>query len=51
MMSLNLIFPQKGVYWNGGMFDVRGSVHRSTIHTEKPDKMQQSVKICYSIFI
>jgi len=25
--------------------DVRGSVHRSTILTEKPNKMQQCIKI------
>jgi hypothetical protein len=31
--------------------DVRGSVHRSTIHTEKSNKMQQCFKIYYSIFI
>jgi hypothetical protein len=26
-------------------FDVRGSVHRSTIHKEKSNKMQKGVKI------
>jgi len=31
--------------------DVRGSVHHSTIHTEKSNKMQQCIKIYYSIFI
>jgi len=31
--------------------DVRGSVHHSTIHTEKSKKMQQSINIYYSIFI
>jgi hypothetical protein len=30
---------------------VRGSVHRSTIHTEQSNKMQQRIKICYSMFI
>ena len=36
-----------------GLFvlDVRGSVHHSTIHTEKSNKMQQCIKIYYSIFI
>ena len=33
------------------IFDVRGSVHRSTIHTEKSNKMQQCIKMYYSIFI
>jgi len=32
-------------------FDVRGSVHHSTIHTEKFNKMWQCIKIYYSIFI
>jgi len=32
-------------------FDVRGSVHHSTIHTEKSNKMQQCIKIYYSIFM
>jgi hypothetical protein len=31
--------------------DVRGSMHHSTIHTEKSNKMQQSIKIYYFIFI
>jgi len=31
--------------------DVRGSVHHSTIHTEKSNKMQQCVKIYYFVFI
>jgi hypothetical protein len=31
--------------------DIRGSVHYSTIHTEKSNKMQQCIKIYYSIFI
>jgi len=26
-------------------FDVHGSVHHSTIHIEKPNKMQQRIKI------
>jgi hypothetical protein len=51
MISLNLIFPHKGVHWNSGKFDVRGSVHRSTLHTEKPNKIEQSIKIYCSIFI
>jgi len=29
----------------------RGSVHHSTIHTEKSNKKQQYIKIYYSIFI
>ena len=32
-------------------FEVRGSVHHSKIHTEKSNKMQQCIKIYYSIFI
>jgi hypothetical protein len=32
-------------------FDVHGSMHHSTIHTEKSNKMQQCIKIYYSIFI
>jgi hypothetical protein len=32
-------------------FDVRGSVRHSTVHTKKSNKMQQCIKICYSIFI
>ena len=31
--------------------DVRGSVHHSTIHKEKSNKMQQGIKIYYSIYI
>jgi len=31
--------------------DIRGSVHHSKIHTEKTNKMQQCIKIYYSIFI
>jgi hypothetical protein len=31
--------------------DVHGSVHHSTIHTEKSNKMQQCIKIYYSIFM
>jgi len=31
--------------------DVRGSVHHSTIHTEKSNKMQQCINIYYFIFI
>jgi hypothetical protein len=31
--------------------DVCGSVHHDTIHTEKSNKMQQCIKIYYSIFI
>jgi hypothetical protein len=31
--------------------DVFGSVHHSTVHTEKSNKMQQCIKIYYSIFI
>jgi len=31
--------------------DVRGSVHHSTIHTEIANKMQQCIKIYYSMFI
>ena len=31
-------------------FDVRGSVHHSTILIETPNKMQQCIKIFYSIF-
>jgi len=31
--------------------DVRGSVHHSTIHTKKSNKMQQCIKIYYSIFM
>jgi hypothetical protein len=33
------------------VLDIRGSVHHSTIHTEKSSKMQQCIKIYYSIFI
>jgi hypothetical protein len=32
-------------------FDVLGSMHHSIIHTEKSNKMQQCIKIYYSIFI
>ena len=32
------------------LHDVRGSVHHSTIHTEKSNKMQQFIKIYYSMF-
>jgi len=31
--------------------DFRGSVHSFTLHTEKSNKMQQFIKIYYSIFI
>jgi hypothetical protein len=31
--------------------EVRGSVHHSTIHTEKSNKMQQCIKIYYSTFL
>jgi hypothetical protein len=31
--------------------DVRGSVHHSTVHMEKSNKMQQCIKMYYSIFI
>ena len=31
--------------------DVRGSVHHSTIHTEKSNKMLYFIKIYYSVFI
>jgi len=30
---------------NSSILDVRGSVHRSTIHKEKSNKMQQCIKI------
>jgi len=30
--------------------DVHGSMHHSKIHTEKSNKMQQCIKIYYSIF-
>jgi len=33
------------------LFDVLGSMHCSTIHTEKSNKMQQCIKIYYSVFI
>jgi len=32
-------------------FDVRVSMHHSKIHTQKSNKMQQYIKIFYSIFI
>jgi len=32
------------------IIDVRGSVYHSTILTENPNKMQQSIKFYYSIF-
>jgi hypothetical protein len=32
-------------------FDVRGSLHHSIIHTEIASKMQQCIKIYYSLFI
>jgi len=32
-------------------FDVCGSVHHGTIHKEKSNKMQQCIKIDYSLFI
>jgi hypothetical protein len=32
-------------------FDVRGSVHHSIIHTEVANKMQQCMKMYYSMFI
>jgi len=35
----------------GFLLDVRGSVHHSKIHTEKSNKMQQCMKIYYSILI
>jgi len=31
--------------------DVRRSVRHSTIHTEKSNKMEQCIKIYYSLFI
>jgi hypothetical protein len=31
--------------------DVRGSVHHTTIHKEKSNKMQQCIKFYYSTFI
>jgi hypothetical protein len=43
MAYFTLLFP--------ATFDVRGSVRHSTIHTEKSNKMQQCIKIYYSIFI
>ena len=36
---------------NISYLDFRGSVHLSTVHTEKSNKMQQRIKIYYSIFI
>jgi len=33
------------------LFDVCGSVHHSTIHTEISNKMQQCIKIYYSMFM
>jgi hypothetical protein len=38
-------------YWFSYIFDVRGSVRHSTIHTEKSNKMQHCIKIYYSIFM
>jgi hypothetical protein len=38
-------------YWAQFFLDVRGSVHHSIIQTEKSKKMQQCIKIYYSIFI
>jgi hypothetical protein len=35
---------------NSFKLDVRGSVHHSAIHTDKPNKMEQCIKIYYSIF-
>jgi hypothetical protein len=32
-------------------FDVRGSVHHSIVHTERSNKMQQFIKVYYSMFI
>jgi hypothetical protein len=32
-------------------FDVCGSVHRSTIHKEKSNKMQQCIKILFHIYM
>jgi len=37
--------------FDGFRFDVRESVYHSKIHTEKSNKMQQFIKIYYSIFI
>jgi len=31
--------------------DVRESVHHSTIHKEKPNKMQQCIKILFHIYV
>jgi len=31
--------------------DVRGSMHHSKVHTEKSNKMQECIKIYYSVFI
>jgi len=36
-------FTSKSKY--GSQFDIRGSVHHSTIHKEKSKKMQQCIKI------
>jgi hypothetical protein len=36
--------------WHIGV-DVCGSMHHSTVHTEKSNKMQQYIKIYYSLFI
>jgi len=33
--------------WSIHIFDVRGSVHHSTIHKEKSNKMQQCIKILF----
>jgi hypothetical protein len=45
-----LLCPQMGKQENSRL-DVHGSVHHSTIHTEKFNKMQQCIKIYYFIFI
>ena len=47
-LDLNLYFF---VNCESHELDVRGSVHHSTIHTKKSNKMQQFIKIYYSIFI
>jgi len=51
--GIDLTLPQLGsnVTWPFKARDVRGSVHHSTIHEEKSNKMQQCIKILFPIYM
>jgi hypothetical protein len=50
-LSVEEILTQILLLASFSSLDVRGSVHHSTIHKEKSNKMQQCNKFYYSIFI